>query len=78
MGKNKNFHITPRDGGRDGWSVRREGADRASSVHGSQADAVDAAREMARREQGELFVHGRDGRIRSRDSYGNDPHPPKG
>ena len=26
----------------------------------------------------ELYIHGRDGRIRERSSYGADPHPPKG
>jgi hypothetical protein len=25
-----------------------------------------------------LFVHGRDSRIRERDSHGHDPNPPKG
>ncbi|TCP05507.1 uncharacterized protein DUF2188 [Rubrivivax gelatinosus] len=32
---------------------------------------------MARQGQGELLIHGQDGRIRARDSYGNDPCPPK-
>jgi hypothetical protein len=26
----------------------------------------------------EFLLHGRDGRIRDQDSYGNDPHPPPG
>lgn len=26
----------------------------------------------------ELFIHGTNGRIRGRNSYGNDPYPPKG
>lgn len=40
--------------------------------------------EQIRREQlligqeSELFIHGRNGRIRERDSYGNDQFPPKG
>jgi hypothetical protein len=25
-----------------------------------------------------LFIHGRNGQIRGRDSHGNDPFPPKG
>jgi len=36
------------------------------------------AREIAQRQGTELFVHGRDGRIRERDSHGHDPHPPRG
>lgn len=51
--------------------------DRAS-VHDTQVGAIDAGRGTAKREQTELYVHGRDGKIRDRDSYGNDPHPPKG
>ncbi|WP_075818443.1 DUF2188 domain-containing protein [Serinicoccus sp. CNJ-927] len=70
------MHITPREDGR--WSVVREGAERASSVHDTQAGAATAGRGTARREQTELYIHGRDGRIRERDSYGNDPYPPKG
>ena len=26
----------------------------------------------------EMIIHGRNGLIRARNSYGNDPHPPKG
>ena len=68
----KPVHVTPHN---DGWAVRREGSERASSLHRTQADAIDAGRTTARREQTELEVHGRNGRIRARDSYGHDPHP---
>lgn len=37
-----------------------------------------AARETARHERSELITQGEDGQIRERNSYGNDPHPPKG
>ena len=60
----------PRDGE---WVVEREGATRASSRHRTQAEADERARAVARREQAELIVHGRDGKIRHRESYGNDP-----
>ena len=73
---NKGVHVTPRDDGR--WNVRRDGASRASSVHDTQAAAAGAGRDTARRERTELFIHGRDGQIRDRDSYGGDPNPPKG
>ena len=62
----------------DGWANRREGSDRVSSKHPTQADAAKTGRETARREGTEHFIHGRDGKIRERNSYGNDPHPPKG
>ena len=40
-------------------------------------DAMNAARDTARRERVEVVDHGRDGKIRDSDSYGNDPNPPK-
>lgn len=55
------------------WRVKREGADRASSVHGTQADAWGRARELARGTQGEAFLKNRDGVIRERNTFGHDP-----
>lgn len=71
----KNQHVVPHEGK---WAVKGEGNQRATSVHNTQAEATERAREIARREKAELLVHGRDGEIRSRDSFGNDPFPPKG
>jgi hypothetical protein len=71
----KNVHIVPHD---SGWAVRNEGNDRASSVHSTQREATQAGRDRARRDGVEILIHGEDGRIRARDSYGNDPFPPKG
>lgn len=62
----------------DGWANRREGADRVSKTFGTKAEAQAAGRETARREKTEHVVHKRDGMIGERNSYGNDPHPPKG
>ncbi len=62
----------------DGWAVRGAGSQRASSVHTTQREAIDAGRQLAQSQKTELFVHGRNGQIRERDSYGNDPFPPKG
>ena len=44
----------------------------------TQAKAIQRAREIARNQESELFIHGKNGRIRERDSYGNDPFPPRG
>lgn len=71
----KNQHVTPRDGQ---WAVQGAGNSRATSLHDTQAEAIDAARDIARNQQSELLIHGQNGRIRARDSYGNDPFPPKG
>ncbi len=71
----KDVHVVPQG---DGWAVKREGAGRASSLHETQADAADEGRRLARQDQVEFNLHGRDGKIREKDSYGNDPHPPRG
>lgn len=68
-------HVVPH---KDGWAVRGAGSRRASSVHDTQEQAIDAGRETARNQRSELYIHGRNGRIRERDSHGTDPHPPKG
>lgn len=73
MGKNQ--HVVPAD---KGWGVRGEGNSRLTSVHPTQAAAEAAARDIAQRERSEVLIHGRDGQIRARNSYGRDPHPPKG
>jgi hypothetical protein len=53
------------------------GSERASSLHDIQAEAERAGRPLARADHTEFLLHGQDGRIRERDSYGNDPNPPK-
>lgn len=62
------------------WANKRNDAGKASSVHRTQRQAIDAAREMLGNQGGgELLTKGRDGRIRSKDTItpGNDPLPPR-
>ncbi len=70
----KNVHIVQRD---NGWGTLREGGQRSTQLYDTQSQAIQAGRQMAREGQGELLIHGENGRIRARDSYGNDPCPPK-
>ena len=70
MADDKNYHVVPHD---DGWAVKRQNASRASSVHSTQKAAIDAGIPLAKKTEGELRIHGKDGRIRDTDSYGNDP-----
>ncbi len=74
MSKKKDIHVVPHE---EGWAARREGSARASSIHRTQAEALKRGRGMAKQDQVELVTHGKDGRIRDSDSYGNDPTPPK-
>ena len=71
----RNQHVVPHSAG---WAVKPAGGQRASSIHQTQQEAIGRAREIARNQKTELFIHGRDGRIRERDSHGHDPFPPKG
>ncbi|AIU82592.1 DUF2188 domain-containing protein [Bacillus velezensis] len=71
-----NQHITPRSDGK--WQVKGAGNERATSVHDTQKDAINAGRDIARNQKSELVIHGKNGKIRQKDSYGNDPYPPKG
>ena len=71
----KGQHVVPTS---SGWSVKKVGSARATSTHSTQADAIAAATRIARNQKTELYIHGRDGRIRERNSFGSDPHPPKG
>ena len=50
---------------------------RDNAVRFDQADAIRTGRGTAQREHTELFIHRRDGRIRDRDSFGNDAFPPR-
>jgi Uncharacterized protein conserved in bacteria (DUF2188) len=70
-----NQHVVPADGQ---WGVRGEGNTRLTSLHDTQAQAIDAAREIARNQRSELIVHDREGKISRRDSHGHDPFPPRG
>jgi hypothetical protein len=56
--------------------VRQSGAARATRVFDRQEDAVKYARDIAKKDSTELYVHRRDGTIREKDSYGHDPCPP--
>lgn len=75
MSNPKNVHVVPNPNG--GWDVKREGQGFPISHRDTQQAAIDAGRDTARINQGELVIHGRDGKIRDKDSYGNDPFPPR-
>lgn len=73
MSKGKNQHVVPRT---DGWAVKSEGGSKASVIKPTQEKAIKEAIKIAKNQQSEVVIHGRDGKIRDKDSYGKDPHPP--
>jgi Uncharacterized protein conserved in bacteria (DUF2188) len=60
------------------WKVEVEGGARAHSTHATQAEAAKVGRNLAQENRSELLIHGRDGKIRERNTYGHDPRRSKG
>jgi hypothetical protein len=78
MSKDQDRMIYRRDNG--DWVNQRNDADKASSLHRTQKDAIEAGKKMLTNQGGgELTVKGLNGQIRSKDTIapGNDPNPPK-
>lgn len=74
MGKNQ--HVTPHPTG--GWQVKGAGNNRATVRTTTQADAYSVAKGIAQRQKSEVIVHRPNGQIREKNSFGNDPIPPRG
>jgi hypothetical protein len=74
--KGNSHHVVPNAKG--GWDVKKGGANRASEHFDNKQEAVDAGRQISRNQDTEFYIHGKDGKIQSKDSHGNDPCPPKG
>ena len=74
MGKNQ--HVVPHKDG--GWQVKGAGNQKATVRTTTQSDAILRAREIAINQKSEVVIHRPNGQIRDKNSYGNDPHPPKG
>lgn len=72
----KNQHVTPHPDG--GWQVKGEGNQKATVKTDTKKEAMDVGREISKNQGSELVIHGKDGKIQSKDSHGKDPFPPKG
>jgi len=70
----KQVRITPIA---NGWKVKTDGASRAAKLTDTKSGAIEAGKQIAKNQGAELTIHGRNGRIQSKDSYGKDPCPPK-
>jgi len=71
--KSGDVHVSKTENNR--WKVTQDGD--KISTHGTQANAIERGKSEAKKDGVDLVTHGRDGRIRSKDSYGNDPNPPR-
>lgn len=72
MGKNQ--HVTPKG---DQWQVKGAGNQKATKLFDTQKEAEEYGRQIAKNQNSELITHNKQGQIRSKDSYGPDPCPPK-
>lgn len=66
----KNQHVVPHQGK---WAVKGAGNERNTVITNTQQQAIEKARQIARNQESELLIHGRNGTIREKNSYGNDP-----
>ncbi|PCJ67290.1 MAG: hypothetical protein COA58_02940 [Bacteroidetes bacterium] len=71
----KNQHVVP--SGKN-WAVKGAGNSKATKIVQTQKEAATIAREIAKNQGSEMLIHGRNGQIRERNTYGKDPFPPKG
>ena len=69
-----NQHVVPYG---NQWAVKGAGNEEATSVQDTQAQAIAIARQIAINKRAEVVIHRPDGTIRDKDSYGNDPIPPR-
>lgn len=70
----KPIHVVPAG---SWWNVTRQGSDTPISRHRTQGTAIDTGRGIAQDRGTELVIHRPNGQIRDKDSYGNDPCPPR-
>ncbi len=71
----KNQHVVPTKDRK--WGVRGEGNSKITKKTSTQSEAINVAREIAKKQSSEVVIHGEDGKIRDKDSYGKDPCPPE-
>ncbi len=63
----KNLHVISLG---NGWAVKNEGSDKITLITDTKSKAVKIAKDIAINNLSDLIIHGRDGKIQQRDSYG--------
>lgn len=70
----KTQHVTPKNGQ---WQVKGGGNSKATRIVPTQKEAIKIATNIAKNQHGEVAIHKTNGVIRNKNSYGNDPCPPR-
>ena len=73
MGKNQHVVKTIK-----GWALRGENNSKMTKYYDTQKEAIEDAKKIAINQRSEVLIHGTDGKIREKHSYGNDDFPPIG
>ncbi len=73
MARAPQIHVVKRG---DDWAVKQNG--QVQGTHPTQANAAAAARMLGKIVHGEVSIHGKDGAVREKNSYGKDNFPPRG
>ncbi|MFJ1269959.1 DUF2188 domain-containing protein [Legionella lytica] len=69
-------HVLPHAAG--GWNIKKAGKSRIIAHLDTKKEAVSKARALSIQEQSELIIHGKNGKIQTKDSHGHDPRTIKG
>ncbi len=62
-------HVIPRDGK---WAVRKTGSNRVTRKFDTKKEAIQVARDLARKQKTVVYIFGSNGLIRKRESYADD------
>ncbi len=74
MAKGKNQYVVPT---KEGWGVKGEGNTKLTIKTETKAEAEKIGTSIAKNQSSELIILGKDGKIQNKNSFGNDPNPPK-
>lgn len=70
----KSQHVVP---SQSGWAVIAGDSDKPLNTFGTQQEAIEIAKSIARNSGASVYIHGIDGRIREREDYDSNLFPPK-
>ncbi len=70
----QNIHTVPSE---NGWVVKLAKTEFPLSQHRTKEEAVKTGASLAKSFGVEHVIHGKDGKIQDKDSYGRDPLPPR-
>jgi hypothetical protein len=75
--KGPSIHVVKSQTRPNKFVAKIEGHSQPITRPSTQAATIAKAITVAKKNQSEVVIHGRDGKIRDKDSYGNDPVPPR-